>query len=367
MLWTFAAGPNGQPPDRDLAGVSNLQVTWQRTGTSTVSFDDPTGEFALEELVDDVLVFCDGQPISRHRAGATSDSGDEKMRVTTSYAATDYRELLRRRDIADDATLSWSSFDPADALWTLISEEAARTGSNLGIVQGAVPSPAVSVASFDAAPGDMVGDTADKLSQLGDGFDWDIVPTGKTGLRLDVWRPRGVDNGIILDYGGNVSQFQRQVDPSAYGNSGRFTGQAPDGGSEPSPLTLDTADIASRPEGRWSYGESTDQTTSAGLAAYGQKSLADRQVVPVTWTVTMRRGAWKGPAYLWLGDPIVWVCRKGRLNVEQPYTVEQIQAGFPTLPNGASTPDPVVSITFGVPPKMRYLSDAQRLSALERR
>src|SRR5690606_9835308 len=73
--------------------------------------------------------------------------------------------------------------------------------------------------------GDSIGQRIQELSEVIDGFDWDISPVSASGLQLDVWHPmRGSDRGVVLIYGGLVAHVQREVNPSDYANALRYTG-----------------------------------------------------------------------------------------------------------------------------------------------
>lgn len=359
-LWSFAVGPWTGLPDWQLSRATARKVTWRLSAPSDASFNlDGTSRDAtrIEELVTDLWVFRNGFPLYRGRVGPTSDNHDgaaHAVAVTTG----DYRAVLARRLLFEGDTLTYTGQDQALIAWNLISTTQAR--GNLGIVRGQGQVTGV-LRDRTYEPGEFVGPYIDALSNVQNGFDWDITPTPTTALNFDVFPlQRGTDRQVVLDFPGAIRSFGRSVDPAQYANSVRGSGD-----ETLAPVRVDAADIGSREEGRWDaqFGETTI-LEAATLTARAQAELAKAQTITPAWTVTLNANSWGGPNHIWLGDPVILAVRTGRLDVVTSYRVQEITLNLGD--DGTAT----TSLALGaVPPDRRFQLRAvnQRLTSLERR
>lgn len=371
MSWTWQAGPWRTGPEVELASATGRSVTWKRGDNHTSGFTIDGLHPAARRLADNEGISWDcwiaRNDVVQHRGRIGSNTAGDiaPPAASTGYGVVDYKELLTRRILAGPH-ITWANADPADAFWDVIADEQARVASNLAITRGVVVKGGT-VAAFNVEIGKPVREALDTLAGLNTGADWDLRPNGYLDIRADWSAPTlGTDrqDGIVLDVGGRVTSAGRTFDPAAYANAGYFSGQVPEGGTVPPPaIRLEAAGLASLPEGRLEWAESTDQTTAAGLAARAKFLLAERQKGPVAWTAKLARGFWQGRSHFFVGDVVRFVCKVPPYDVDASLSVEEISATF----NGPGEPD--VSVTLGrVPtnPRLRERRVDQRLAALER-
>lgn len=372
--WTFALGPPapGGGTDWELTAAKGRKVTFRLSGNSEASFtlDGRHGDATkIVELATDLHVLRADQPgvpadrLFRGRIGPTDDdvtANTHRMNVT----ALDYRALLQRRTLYSDSTLSWSGLEQALIAWNLLQQTQIRPGGNLGITQGVGTSTGVARdRTYEA--GDSIGQRVQELSEVIDGFEWDISTPSPTELKLDIWPQRGTDRGVILEFGGLAASIRRTVDPGEYANALRLTGQQPEGGgTEPTPAERAAADIATRPEGRWDRASGTNIVLQDSLNDRADWQLADSQVVRPAYVVKLKAGAWRGPNHIWLGDPVRLVVRSGRLMVDTSLRVQEVAVDI------ADDGNESVTLSIGRPRpdyRLRASATEQRLSELERR
>ena len=256
--------------------------------------------------------------------------------------------------------------------WELVDGIQQLSNGDLGIVNG-VGQSSGKLRDRTFQMGDPIADQIDSLSDVIDGFDWDITPTytnGSSGLKLDRWyRARGIVRNEVLAYlqsGSNLRSVQRQVDSSDFANAIRSKGRAPESsgsvqGVEPAPVERYATP---GPEGRWDKLFDEDSTTAAGLAERADWRVADASLIRPSYTVELKPGVWRGPDHFWLGDTVKLVVQSGRLNVQTDVRVQTIDISIDD--NG----DESVSVTLGYPKKdfkSKLSSIDRRLSRLERR
>jgi len=369
--WEFAVGPWQQLPTTELASLTGRTVTWRLAGNHEAAFtlDCALPEAAsIQELVSDLWVFRNGQPLYRGRVGAASDTADGSAHTAT-FSTADYRAVLKRRLLFDADLFSFTS-DQSYVAWQYILQTQGRSGGGLGITQGVGQVTGVSQTTAFLA-GTSVGDVVDQISQGPTGFDWDINPVaGSTGLTFDVYYPqRGTDRQRVVDFPGRIASFQRTVDPGQFANALRVTGGTPAGASTAlAPVVVTEAGIATDPAGRFElqYGD-TNIVTSATLTSVAQQRLALGQVVTPVWTVTLNADSWGGPGDIWLGDPVI-------LQVDSPPRFSRLQGSLRVFEIHLALDDAsdaaTVSLTLGAikaDRRWQLRKFDSRLTALERR
>lgn len=372
MKWLY--GPWNQGPEGELSGSGITQLTFTASRTDVpnvqVAIDGRHRAFGkIIPLVTDVwLLDDDGNVAFRGRATARSGGGT-KLKASRSQTFVGYKTLALTQGLntrSEDFGNVFTGVMPSDAAWALVATAAEEPNSNLaGIVRGprytsATPS-FYNVDSFA-----NLSDALDSVAKLVSA-DWDISPAGLDTLRFDFWPPgtRGTDRSIVIDVGGRAVAFTDQAAVDNYGNDYWGHGQNDDTGTGPGWTQQSAADIATRPEGRWTRIISTDQTNNAGLVAEVQGDLAAGQIVPITWTADLAPGWWKGPTHLAPGDPFRWICKAPGYDVDELQVVDSLTADFSANPR-----KPKVSVTFGAPApsdrRWRRRVD-QRLASLARR
>lgn len=371
--WSFVIGPAAGGMTRELVDATARKITFKLTAPSEASVTLDGDDLAAAEIVElatDLHVLRAprrGAPrvrLFRGRIGKSSDNVDENGH-TCEFPAVDYRELLKRRKLMSGSTISWTGQDQAVIAMALVTQTQNKPGGDLGIVARLGATTGV---PRDRAYnlGDSIGSKIQELSEVLDGFDWDITSVDPYALVLDIWYPqRGIVRVDPLEYRGAVTSFTRDVDPGEYANAVRLNGTAPDGGgAEPAIQERIATDIATRPEGRWdaTYGEQI--TTTPALSERADWRIADAQVVRPSYTLKLRRGFWQGPEHIWLGDSVPAVLMTGRLRVNTSLRVHEIDIE-PHKDGGED-----VSLTIGAPRpnyRRRAIDIERRLAELERR
>lgn len=372
--WQLVAGPAAGGHELSLTDAKDKRLVFRLTEPSEISFSMDARNFqasAIEELRTDVHVLYTTdvgvtEILARGRVGNTGDQLDaDAHRVAVT--CLDYRAVLQRRILYGTSTLTWTATDQSLIAWNLISQTQARTGGHLGISRGIGQTTGVTRdRTYEA--GDSIGQRVQELSEVIDGFDWDITSSSSSGLHLNIWFPeRGEDRGVVLEYGGLAASIRRDVNVSDYANALRYTGQAEleGGGPGPTAQELESADLASRPEGRWDIALGNDSIAlQATLNERALWQLGQSEVIQPTYSVTLRQGAWEGPDHIWLGDSVLLVIYSGRLAINSILRVFEIQIALED--DGTEK----VEVTLGGPkPDFRRWPAAidRRLSELERR
>lgn len=373
--WTFVVGPWNGGAQHELAGARARKCSFHLTEPSTASFT-LSGRHPLAgritELVTDLHVLrrpapgTPAQRLYRGRVGTTKDSLDADGH-TVDVATADYRSVLARRILWSGSARSWTNTDQADIVAGLLAAAQVTFGGNLGITVAGTATGVRRDRNYE--PGDSIGERIQQLSEVIDGFDWDVPPAPSGALVLTLWYPqRGADRGVVLEYGGLAASITRDVDPSEYANAVRVTGTSPEGGGdEPTPVEtrVPNADMLTRPEGRWekTFGESI--TTQANLVERAAWRLDQAQVVRPSYTVKLKRGAWRGPDHIWLGDTCrLVIMSRPRLAVDTRLRVQTVDIGIDE--DGGED----VTLTLGAPKPSfarRAAATEKRLADLERR
>jgi hypothetical protein len=363
-VWTFAAGPWTGFPTTELSTATSRSVTWRLTGNheASLTIDGLSPQATqIAELSWDLWVMWNGQTMFRGRFGASSDTGSENG-LSTQFGAADYREILQRRLLFEGDTLSYTATDQSAIAWALIGSTQSKAGGNLHIIRGAGQTTGVIRDRTAYEAGASVGTCLDQLSQVIDGFDYDLNPSSTSlNLSFDLYYPsRGVDRSVVLDYGGRVVSFTRQVDPSTFGNAVRASGD-----TTLAAIRQEAAGLSTDPAGRWDLQWSdTSITVASTLTGKASKALADGQYIAPSWTVTLAPGGWGGPSDFWLGDQVTLRVATGRLDVAESLRVMEMALAIDD--NGSD----VMTVTLGQPdPKLKRTARmiSRRLSALERR
>jgi hypothetical protein len=217
----------------------------------------------------------------------------------------------------------YTDVDQVAIMWDLIARTQAEPGGDWGVTFGPQAAPA-QLRQKTIDPGKPLLGSMDEISQLDNGCEWEIDPH----LVFRTYTTRGVDNGVVLDYGGLITGIERQL-PMEYANSVIVTGSQDPDGTAPTPVQVSTPGIATDPAGRWetSAGYSTI-TRQPTLAARGLWLLGEASVLRPTWAVTLKAGAWEGMAHVGVGDRAKLVARSGRLRIADPHRAVEINASI---------------------------------------
>jgi hypothetical protein len=357
--YLFIADNDGE--QTELTQATKRKVAFRVQGSASATFElDGRHEQAdaIDELVTDLDVWRvedTGRRTKLYhgRIGRTADKvGTDAHSIEVTSA--DYREILGRRILFADVTKT--AIDQAVIAWDLIQYTQGLSGGALGITQGiGATTGTTRTVTFEA--GRTIGECIDELSNLDGGFDWEI----DANLKLNIYSlERGVNNNVILDYGGLVTTVNRDLNPGDYADALRVSGS--------DALTAQTrtaADIATRPEGRWDKQiGTTDIVDQAVLDKAADQLLTDQQTITPAYTVKLRPGAWEGPDHIWLGDTVTLRCASGRLDINDAVRVLALEIS----PGESGEED--VTLTVAARPRnlmAELASHAHRLRRLERR
>lgn len=371
IRWQLIVGPAEGGHELALTEARARRFTARLTEHSEVGFSVDGRHAQAEafaELFTDVHVLWTSDAgsttiLDRCRVGATGDSGDD-TKHTVEVSALDYRAVLARRRLYTGDTLTYTGTDQAEIAWGLVSSTQARTAGGLGISKGwtgTTPTGVNRDRTYEVR--DSVGERIQELSEVINGFDWGVTPISAAGLQLDVWYPqRGADRGVVLEAGGLVKAWRREVTAADYANAIAYTGS-----TDPAtvPVELEAAELAMRDEGRWDavFGDDGLVTQSA-LDDRAAWQLDRSQVIQPVYTLTLVQDAWEGPDHIWLGDPVRVVIMSGRLRVN---TVQRVyEMAFTLGEDGQET----LEVTTGGPRpdyRRRAALTERRLRDLERR
>ena len=374
--WQLVLGPASGGHELALTRAQDRRYTARLTDNSDLSFSingrTPQAA-AITELRTDVHLLFTGedgetQILDRLRVGSTRDSIEDASH-TVEVTCLDYRAVLERRILYGTDTLVFTGEDQTDIAWSLINSTQNHAAGDLGIRKGIITDFTGVTRDRTYEAGDSIGQRIQELSEVLDGFDWDILPEGASGLAFRAWYPqRGSQRGVVLILGGMVASLTREVNPSDYANAIRYTGAAGDDENPgPTPVEREAGylSLEGYPEGRWDAVFGDDSlTTQAALEDRAQWQLAQSQVVTPVYTVRLKRGAWKGPDHIWLGDTVQLVVPSGRLDVTTQQRVYEIAIDMDG--DGGES----VELTLGGPKPdfRRWPSQIERrLKGLERR
>ena len=356
--------PSAQADPTVLTHARNRKLVVRLREPSTASFAvDGRSEQAagIVELASDLVLWRDGQMLFRGRVGATSDDVGPSAHEMQVHAV-DYRGLLDRRIVYDDDLRSFHQVDAETIAWQLIANTQAKPGGELGITRHGTSTGVLRDRTYE--PGKPVGEAIQQLSELDDGFDWDITPE----MRFRVWYPsRGVSSPLVLEYGGTVATVSRELDTSDFANAHRVSGA--DGDDEnpgPDPELRESDTVGTDTQGRFDLQTGiTDISEQSTLAARPDYLLGRHRVMRAAYTVTLRPGVWSRPADLWVGDVALLVIRSGRLDVVEAQRVYEMT--FAISDDGTEAITATLGRTDPLSPGRRERAVERRLSELERR
>lgn len=380
--WLFGIGPareGGITYELPQTTGRKFSVKLNESSEAAFAMDgrDPAALW-IDELATDLHVLYRRSPadarvhLYRGRIGKASDKVDETGHVL-SVPSLDYRGVLARRFLLTGSQQTWTQVDQTAIGWGLIQQTqnargpdntAATGGGSLGITDASSPTGKLRDRTYELE--DEIAAKIQELSEVEDGFEWDILAPDPFRLEYTTWYPRrGMDRGVLLELGGAVRGLSRDVDSGDYANAVRLRGKAPDGGgAEPAVQQRYAPDLLTAPEGRWERVITTDITTDSGLSDRADWLLAEAGVVPVSYSFDMKRGWWQGPEHCWVGDPCLVKVYSGRLRVDTVLRVNQMD--FTPDKDGGEA----VQVTVGAPkpdPRRRTNAILRRLAELERR
>lgn len=330
--WKWAIGPwTGSAPTRELTQAYGRRMTGRVDAAFDAQFsiDGESGELAgVERLTHDLWIYLDATQVFRGRLfgdnGAITPGAH-----SVQFSALDYRAMANRRIVGAAGANYPAGTDQAAIAWGLISTSQALTGGNFGITNGAGSSSATTrEANYD--PGKPIGDAISELGRLDDGFEWEISPT----LALNRYYPRrGTDNGLVLDFGGILTEVGYGFSGEDFGNAGLVTGDP-----STTPVTFVSATVATDPRGRWERAQGfptiKEQST---LDARGPWYLSQIEQVRPDYRVTFRArewnetkqafiGGWPGVAGCWIGDTVYPSFKRGWIQEHgNPHRVVELQ------------------------------------------
>lgn len=284
----------------------------------------------LVELVTDIRISCDAedglgyQPCFLGRTGNTQDTLSEDVH-SVAFQFYDYKWIMNRHTHWSDG--SAASADVNTNVWGRINADQNVSHGGMGIT---APAGTLGInREHSWKDGDSIFKTVDAMANRSPTFDWDINPGTK---QLQTWVKRGQDVGETLEYGMTVSALTRARVVSDFANYIRVKG---------GPGTTDTAvsfgpglvpgNIGLEPRGRFERTfQHTDVSIQATLHEHSAAYLARSLKLGGAYNVTLKKGWWRGPAHLWLGDTVTFKLKHGRANESQSMRVFEISIDIET-------------------------------------
>lgn len=352
-VWQFIVGQGAPAVALPTATGRRVDLRLRAPSTASFAIDGRRDEAAeILELATDLFVYRDNVLVFRGVIGSTSDAIDVNSH-TVNVEAVDYRGRLSRFILEADAT--FTEQPDQDIVWSLVTTAQDRLGANLGITRGSVPdTPAVRTETIKA--GTTVFDAIETFAQAEPGFDWTITPE----LILEMWSQRGGLIDDVLTLGGSLAGIARRFNPTDYANAVRGSGETGLAAS-----LQQAPNIATAIEGRWDAQRGwTDVSDASTLTAKTAKALADAQVAPEQYSLTMRQGWWQGVDHVDVGDTARMVVKSGRLDIDRTVRVQDISIAI-----GDDGQEDVLVTTADVatPYLLRAHEVERRLRVLERR
>lgn len=354
----------------ELTRAKDRQLTMRLTEPSEVSFSingedpaiDPHGNGDLE-LREDIHVTWEEDngsqtEIFRGRVGGTTDSL-EATTHTVGVTAHDYREVLNRRRLYSTDQLTYTTADQAFIAWNMINITQTKTGGNMGITRGTGQTTGKTRDRTYLA-GDSIGERIQELSEVLDGFDWDIEPSGPSALEFNIYYPqRGQNNNVTLEWGGEAVQtLERTVDPADFANALRLTGKDDGIFAE-----REGGGLADNPTGRWDGIFTSNIKLQTTLDERAEWLLDKHRAIVPSYSIQLREGFWRGKNHIWVGDTVRVVIPSGRLKTNIELRVYEIDFSITddgvteiTLIVGA----PKLTIRQVIPKMLRWLNRLER-------
>lgn len=327
MKWKITAYPWSTPANAvELRGAVSrsfvMRLRAPHTAQFTISGNHPDS-LRLTELLTDIKIACDSgsgyQTCFLGRCSNTQDTLSEDVH-TVSFQFSDYKWLLDRRLMLTEAT--FASAEIADTAWALINTKQSETNGAMGIVDSGVNT-GISK-QMTHAIGDSVFDKIDDLADTSPRAEWDINPDTKA---FQMYYPqRGVSNGVILEYGRAVSAMTRTRVGSQFANSIIGTG-----GEGTNPYVKNTAAVIAGTDQRGKFemaANYSDDVIQATLDGHIDALIPYTSELSGAYNVTLKKGWWRGPSHLWLGDTITWKMNKGRISESFTMRVFEIGVGI---------------------------------------
>lgn len=313
----------------DLGRATSRQISFQLNDASLINFvmdgRDPNALLPVETTTD-IVALRNNHKIYRGRLGSSQDSLDENTH-SVQFSGIDYRGMLGRRLIPEGG-LSYATTDQATIAQGLITAAQANPGGAWGITNG-ISTPSVA-RSISFAAGAYIDASMNDLSNLDNGFDWEI----DANLKFNMWPvpPKNIYTGLgrgasqsgVLTYGDNVQHAARTINSTDFANVVRYSGSNTTGATTTDIVAAAIYSGAFGVAGRWETQEAnTDLTSLASLQAMALAELTRTAILLPSYQLTLTQGWWS-PTTMWLGDLVQVNVVSGRLNDHFQARINQI-------------------------------------------
>jgi hypothetical protein len=296
-------------PNREMTQWASWSLTGSLRDPDTFALTGVPGNHpeaaALEETITDLWVYRNGVKIFRGRIIGGTDTLNGDGGAEVNVAAVDYQGLLSRRILLRDRT--YVQTPQADIVWDLVREAQERPlapnpANTLYITRGVAPAGRERDRTYEA--GASIGELIDNLSEVLDGFEWNVNPD----RQINVGYPRlGSRKHFALDFGGFLNSLTRGIDSGTQAN-----GVWQSGGEGTTPVYVEAPGVAQG--GLWQASSSDpDVTEQATVQAKGEGVLAERRFLRPTFKATVSPERWD-PTLIGLGDTADLVVSFGRLH-----------------------------------------------------
>lgn len=324
-VWAVGPGASAATPGptRQLTAAYGRVLTLRVDGHAFAQFTIPDRLAESAEIVDklsDLWVWLsDGSLVFRGRVVDSQHEIDETTH-RRQVQAIDYRGMLTKAAKVEPNVPTYTGVDPAQIVWQLVQHRQAQTGGDWGITEGVGGTSGYGGRDLNTLiAGKPVGEAIDELLRREDGGEWSINPE----LELDRWWPRrGSDNGVVLDYGGNIARVS--LSGAEFGNAAVATGS-----QETTPTEAETAGVGTDERGRWTVSEGfTSVIQQATLQAKANWLRDEASTIERRWVVEFAPNRWEGVSHVGLGDVVKFAIKSGSLQVATPHRVVELQFAF---------------------------------------
>lgn len=339
--WQFITQTRNGSAIADIDGLTSRRMTFQLNRppviTGSLLANNPKARRdsigGLRPGVHEMIPYRSGSPLETVFALSRATVVGEADAMRVEFEWQGIASYLQDALVFDQTTAYSSTTLP----WTWINAFQSRTGGSLGITQGVVtgtaPTRQKSIAQYAG-----VLDTIVDLSESGAGFDW-AIDASRTYRE---WHPtRGSSNGLVLEYGVNVTSFGYTESCGPGEIVSDVYVQGPPGSQEVTASDSTARTTFGRREASLTFFADFEDTTvtNGQIQKHADVAIADRNapiVIPQVRLVRDHQSTQWGS--YWLGDTITFRATVGNYDsINAQYRIVQVDVELDDNDNEAVT------------------------------